>query len=1239
MSRIFISHATVDSCAVYALREWLQSIGLGDQYFLDSDLRNGVIAGELWPESIERALTRCEIVLSVLSPGWARSTWCRIEFERGRDLGKWMLFAVIDPHGYEDLLDDIKRRYQIVDLSAAGRAYRAQVSLPDAERTVEVAFNAQALDRLRIGFEKAGIAPDSFPLPERDRLYPGLRALDTQDAAVFFGRDPDIVRGLATLRRMRRQPRERVLVVFAASGAGKSSLLRAGLWPRLQRAESEFLTLPVMRPGEAALSGEHGLFACLHEAAARERADFGETAEDWRHLVDAEGLDAALDLLRQAALQRITAGGLNPDLGPPMPVLMVDQGEELFSAQSGAEAKRFLEQMAAALTRDALMLVICLRPEACEQWQNLQGMDAVEQHFYLLPKVPVALVKDIIEGPARRDRQVNGYRGLDIDPLLTERLIDEWSGEDALPLLALTLNRLYTLQGQSGRLTLAAYDDCGGLAGMLDAAIRQAIDRAVAEGVMPASAQRQRNIVHRAFVPALLAIHPQTQEPVRRLARFEEFPPDTHGLIRFLLDARLLSESVRHVDGTSLRLVEVAHEALLRRWPALQQAAEHERGVRDKVRALMHAAAAWSSGGRNESGLRHIGTRLQDIRRVLGRHDLATMLDQDTKDYLAECVQREARLRRQQRWNAVRRGYASVAAMFVRRHYMRALALVTVCLLLASAVALNWRLRTEVKALVALSERSTREGSHGSAFRYAIMAANRNARLPGPFGVDAAVERLREVGTLSPTGLSFFSATSRETIVDARYADTSPILLVMSDSRTEARLIDLRTAREHRLVHSGRINSASISDDGALALTAADDGFVKIWSVETGREVRSMDHQTPVRYAKFGASGRRVVSLSHVVGQDYPGFYSDHPAYYRATMWNGATGGRIADLGLALANFDDDGYYLHWDPDGMLFGPEAAGVFLQHSRNKFSLIDARNGRLNAAPGAVVKRAFPVMCSSQASSCVWSGKDGALTVVEYEGLQSMSVTPVFSSFQLSISPRGDRLVFSDPWEGVNIVNAKTGAKIVADTCSDFDRSVDLMKFSSGGRFLVVVCDGDDESAVIVDPNSGRRLFVLQGDGRLNELYFSVGDDLLALEKSDGSMVVWSLVARRPVARFLGPGKVIFSPDVASILVWDDRGAALYTLPVSDSKRKGTRIADAAPPSAGDVCRVLARAESAPANARVRHGFSRDFFDDEMALAPFLDPATERDVCRPPSHAKWLGNWLSSQFVRAWRVVAD
>src|SRR5262249_2104175 len=86
------------------------------------------------------------------------------------------------------------------------------------------------------------------------------------DAAVFFGRDTAIVRGLDELRGMRLAETKSLFVVLGPSGAGKSSFLRAGLLPRLAREDRRFALLGIVRPGRNAITGDAGLAGAIWEA-------------------------------------------------------------------------------------------------------------------------------------------------------------------------------------------------------------------------------------------------------------------------------------------------------------------------------------------------------------------------------------------------------------------------------------------------------------------------------------------------------------------------------------------------------------------------------------------------------------------------------------------------------------------------------------------------------------------------------------------------------------------------------------------------------------------------------------------------------------------------------------------------------------------------------------------------------------------------------------------------------------
>jgi hypothetical protein len=93
--------------------------------------------------------------------------------------------------------------------------------------------------------------------PARSSPYPGLEAFTENDAGVFFGRESRLADALEIIDRLRRRDGSRVFTIIAPSGVGKSSFLRAGLWPRLAR-QSGVAPLVVLRPGAGIMFGRDG---------------------------------------------------------------------------------------------------------------------------------------------------------------------------------------------------------------------------------------------------------------------------------------------------------------------------------------------------------------------------------------------------------------------------------------------------------------------------------------------------------------------------------------------------------------------------------------------------------------------------------------------------------------------------------------------------------------------------------------------------------------------------------------------------------------------------------------------------------------------------------------------------------------------------------------------------------------------------------------------------------------------
>jgi hypothetical protein len=539
MARLFISHSSRNNDKAIEVRDWLTANGW-DDVFLDLDPDRGIVAGQRWKEALQKAATRCEVVVALVSAEWLASGWCKSEIDAARLMGKKVIAALVGIDKAQvpvDLTDE-----QFIDLTGDPQAYR----------------------RLKEGLKRAGLDPTSFPFEAGRRPYPGFAYLEEQDAAVFFGRDAQIVRGLDEIRRLVRTGIARMLVILGASGSGKSSFLRAGLWPRLKRDDLAWLPLPIVRPERAAISGKYGLAESLRQVMNDPRFADGIRQRDLpRSRADVQDFIEKTDdgLARLfAALRDIAQAAASADNAPsPTILLAIDQGEELFNDDGQEEDRRFIDILTKTLAADPHTLaILAMRSDSFPLLQGDPSLAALPKDTFPLDMMLEGSYRAVIEGPA----QLVEPTPLKIDPLLTDALLEDISGQDALPLLAFTLAHLYENFAADNELTLAGYDKIGRVKGVIDQTVVQAFAEAVARGEAPKDTKAQLALARSAFIPHLAQVNAAGQF-VRRVATLDQIPAEARPLIDRFADQRLLIKDRRQ----DAEVIEVAHEALLRQPP------------------------------------------------------------------------------------------------------------------------------------------------------------------------------------------------------------------------------------------------------------------------------------------------------------------------------------------------------------------------------------------------------------------------------------------------------------------------------------------------------------------------------------------------------------------------------------------------------------------------------------------------------------------------------------------------
>ena len=249
------------------MRDWLAANGWKDEIFLDLDPQRGIAAGERWERALHEAANRCEAVLFLVSKAWLGSGWCRKEFNLAHRLNKRLFGVLIEDLPVGELPEELAGHL-------ANRAPRrrprschaARGSADHAGRGARHLFGGRvAASQARAGGSRSRrqvfrLAADRAIRTDRP-IAACARSKPRTPASSLAATRP-IIEALDRLRGLRETTPPRLLVILGASGAGKSSFLRAGLFPRLARDDRNFLPLPIIRPERAAISGETGLLRC-----------------------------------------------------------------------------------------------------------------------------------------------------------------------------------------------------------------------------------------------------------------------------------------------------------------------------------------------------------------------------------------------------------------------------------------------------------------------------------------------------------------------------------------------------------------------------------------------------------------------------------------------------------------------------------------------------------------------------------------------------------------------------------------------------------------------------------------------------------------------------------------------------------------------------------------------------------------------------------------------------------------
>ncbi len=473
-----------------------------------------------------------------------------------------------------------------------------------------------------------------------DNPFTGLAAFQKADADRFFGRTRAIT---SVVAQVQSQP---LVTLVGPSGSGKSSLVRAGVIPALERAGEGWHAL-VVRPGLDPLTA---LSTVLGELNVHSSTDSGSASNSAEMRAPTDNTITPSSGRRPTSMRLALAERLQAEPGwlgyelrswaqrkRRRVLLFVDQFEEIYTLVAANQTRTaFLRclQGAADDASSPVRIVLAIRSDFLDRVvEDGQFMNEVTRGLVMVPPLDRDGLRDALTKPV----EAAGYH-FESAELVEEMLAALDGTAGALPLLQFAASKLWELRDASTKqLTRMRYQSFGGIAGAL----------VVHGDAVLASLSSVRLGIARSIFERLVT--PERTRAVATLGELRELPgdPDTiEQVIHYLADARLLAiesasgsrpgyanaaqpSSSRHQEdeifssgvylGADSSTVELIHESLIDGWPVLRRWLDEYSEDNAFIVRLRVASQQWLQGGKRD-GMLWTGGAAQEAQRWRERY-------------------------------------------------------------------------------------------------------------------------------------------------------------------------------------------------------------------------------------------------------------------------------------------------------------------------------------------------------------------------------------------------------------------------------------------------------------------------------------------------------------------------------------------------------------------------------------------------------------------------------------------
>ncbi|MGB7708551.1 MAG: cytochrome D1 domain-containing protein [Microcoleus sp.] len=913
-----------------------------------------------------------------------------------------------------------------------------------------------------------------------------MSAFTEQDKDLFFGRE-EFAEQLVTA--VKKHP---LVPVIGASGSGKSSVVFAGLIPRL-RAEGTWL-IESFRPQSQPFYGLASALVRIRHSELNKNQQDEQTSNLFERMQGNRKLwQEVTDILNENPGKRL--------------LLVIDQFEEIYKPNVKEEEQhKFLNQLLDAVKEhDNFTLVLTLRADFIPfalSYQPFAEAWSKSDHKWLLSMNRQEL-KAVIEEPVKNKVKIAAK--------LTERILNAVEGKAGnLPLLEFALTELWATQvDYDYELTHQAYEEIGGVENALAKHAKKEYDK-----LNEAEQQKAQQIFIQLVYPG------QGTEDTRRLATRSEVGTDNWDVVAKLADARLVVTGSRTLEATptanlqesnsaSEETVEVIHETLITKWKILKDWIDGDRIFRTWQERLRSSMRQWKNS-KNDRGALLRGSLLEEAKEKLDTH--LNYLSDDEKNYIKRS------------WS-----------------YKRQKEVISFLFLVGSAT---------LFAISYLSFSQAKEAQDGTRLEEQSNSVirqfpnNQIQALVEAMQIGKELERnvkgrpIKDYPTIRPISVlqeiqdnihekNKFD-TGHEIVTSISFSpDSQSIATVGKDGQLRFWNLSGQIIKEIQ-AHDGQIsgaNSVTFSPDGKIIATSGEDQKVKIFDAVSGELSKTLsEKESGIKSASFSPNGKKIATSGYygiariwdLSGKQIP---ITLKGYKESDKINNIT---FSPDNKTIATAGDDGTVRLWD----LSGKQLFQIIPHKGKRVFSVRFSPNGKLLATAG------------EDNTPGIWN-----LSGQEQRKLKGHDKIVTFVSF----SPDSKRLATTSEDGTARVWDAASGNEIYK--FKGHERTVLTASFSPDGKYLATA--GKDGKTRIWNLSDQQTTQTTQFKGHqsdVNTLSISRDGTRMASGDNNGFVRLWDLSTNKQIGKEFkadNRGRVLsitFSPDSKFLISGGEDGIA-------------------------------------------------------------------------------------------------